>query len=188
MKRYLYTLIAVAVLACCTIQSSMAKRVVAPQMYMFGFAASFSDTIVYFTDIQQVDSAWIDTKSKFLQSRDVYSAQLRTYLGGKKQMANRTCVVFYNPNRAKLEKKFLKMRKLYTNGKDGKQHFDVRYLDDNEFHFKAIDLTELNKQEENEAAEQKQQKKMAKQKRKEAKAKKRAKEVSTESTRQPSEE
>ena len=153
MKHYLYSLLAVALFAICTAQSTSAKRVVVPQMYMFGFAASFSDTIVYFTDIQQVDSTWIDTKNNFLQSRDVYAAQLRTFLGGRKGMPNRTCVVFYNTKRSKIEKKYLKMRQLYSKGKDGQQHFDIRYLDDGDFRFKPIDLSELNIQEEEEAAQ-----------------------------------
>ena len=42
-----------------------AKQKIEPR-YLFGFAASFADSTVYFTDIQKVDSAWIDTKTKFL--------------------------------------------------------------------------------------------------------------------------
>ena len=33
-------------------------------IYVYGFAASFNDSTVYFTDIQQVDSAYIDSKTK----------------------------------------------------------------------------------------------------------------------------
>ena len=169
MKHNLYTLLAVALIAMCTAQGTSAKRVVVPQMYMFGFAASFSDTIVYFTDIQQVDSTWIDTKNNFLQSRDVYAAQLRTFLGGKKGLSHRTCVVYYNTKRSKIEKKYLKMRQLYTQGKDGQQHFDIRFLDNGEFRFKPIDLSELNIQEETEAAQLKADRKAAKRKEKKKK-------------------
>ena len=54
-----------------------AKKEPVPHIYMFGMAASFTDTIVFFTPIQQIDSAWIDTKSELLQERQAYSYQLR---------------------------------------------------------------------------------------------------------------
>lgn len=159
MKHYLYTLLTAALLAVGTFGSASAKRVVAPEMYMFGFAASFADTIVCFTDIQRVDSAWIEKKSKFLQSRDMYAYQLRTFLSQTKQLPNRTCVVFYHKNRAKLEKKYVKMRRLYTTNRKGRQHFDVRFLDAGEFKFKSINLSELEKMEREEANSEKKGKK-----------------------------
>ena len=135
-----FTALLLAVCACSTLQ---AKKVVEPKMYMFGFSASFNDTIVYFTDIQEIDSVWIDKKSKFLQGRNLYAYQLRSFLAEKKAMPHRTCVVFYAKKRTKAEKEFLKMRKLYASkGKDGLVHFDVRYLDNGEFRFKAVDMSE----------------------------------------------
>jgi hypothetical protein len=116
-----------------------ARKMPVQHMYMFGMAAAFTDTIVYFTPIQQVDSAWIDSKSKFLQSRDNYSYQLRDYLANQLQMPHRTCVLIYEQDRRKLEKKYLKMKQLYTNPKPGAQHYDVRYLTDEDFHFRTID-------------------------------------------------
>ena len=56
-----------------------AKVVCVPKLYAFGFSASFNDSIVYFTDIQEIDSAWINEKTKFLISRDNYSYQLKNY-------------------------------------------------------------------------------------------------------------
>lgn len=170
MQRIIFsTLLIVLLLQGCTVQVDMAKpmaaskRMVAPKMYMFGMAASFNDTIVCFTDIQRVDSAWIDKKTGFLQSRDIYSGQLRTYLNEAKQLPSRTCVVFYDKNREKLEKTFVKMRRLYSKGKDGLEHFDLRMLEPNEFRFQPIDLTGLDEAEqelsiENERAERASQK------------------------------
>ena len=43
-----------------------AKIVCVPKLYAFGFSASFNDSIVYFTDIQEIDSAWINDKTDFL--------------------------------------------------------------------------------------------------------------------------
>jgi hypothetical protein len=138
-KRLLVTL----VLALFTTSSITAKQIVVPKMYMFGFAAAFTDTIVYFTDIVEVDSAWIESKNKFLQGRTFYSRQLREYLSKEKQMPQRTCVVVYSTKRKKAEKKLLKMKRLYTLGKDGKPHFDVRYLTPNEFKFQTVNMADF---------------------------------------------
>jgi len=119
---------------------SAAKQPV-PKIYMFGVAASFTDTIVHFTDIQEVDSAWINTKNKFLLERQAYSYQLRDYLDQILQMPNRTCIVFYSQKKEKLEKKYQKMKTLYTKSKDGKVHFDLRQLDQEQFHFKTVSST-----------------------------------------------
>jgi tRNA pseudouridine-54 N-methylase len=83
---------------------------------------------------------WVEKKHKELDVRALYSQQLREYL--KKQgLQNRTCIVVANTKRAKLEKKFLKMKKLYTQSKDGKVHFDVKYLGNQDFEFKTIDMS-----------------------------------------------
>lgn len=134
-------------LAAFSVGNLSAKPYAVPKMYMFGFSASFTDTIVYFTNVMEVDSAWIESKNKFLLGRSFYSHQLRDYLGAAHQMPMRTCVVMYDQKRSSLEKKLLKMRKLYTKSKDGKPHFDVRFLADNEFHFKTIDWQKILEQE-----------------------------------------
>ena len=125
-----------------SIQTS-AKKVQVPKMYIFGFAASFNDTIVHFTNIQEIDSAWIEKKDKFLQMREMYSYQLRDFLASKKQMPRRTVVVFANKSKKKVEKKFLKFKKLYTQSKHQHQQYDLRYLDEQEFHFKTINLRDF---------------------------------------------
>lgn len=141
---YLKSLAAtVVMLVALSVGNLSAKPYPVPKMYMFGFAASFNDTIVYFTNVIEVDSVWIEGKNKFLLGRSAYSHQLRDYLGTAHRMPMRTCVVMYDQKRSKLEKKLIKMKKLYTKSKDGKAHFDIRYLADDEFHFKAIDWQEV---------------------------------------------
>ena len=134
-RRVLFVLFAALFL--CTIDVSAKKQPV-PHVYMFGVAASFTDTIVHFTALQQVDSAWIESKNEFLLERQAYSYQLRDYLEQKQQMPFRTCIVFYSQKRDKLEKKLEKMLKLYTKSKDGLKHFDVRYIDKEQFRFRAV--------------------------------------------------
>lgn len=139
------------------VSSITAKNIVVPEMYMFGFAASFNDTIVHFTPIQTVNNVWIDSKTKFLLARDSYSYQLREYLSNNEGMPHRTCVVVYGDKKAKVEKKYAKMKRLYTKSKDGLQHFDVRNMSDKDFVFKVIDMS---------AAEEKPEAKPEKQKKK----------------------
>ena len=102
-------------------------------IFMFGFCTSFNDSTVYLTDIQQVDSAWIDTKTDFLYSRDNYSFQLRDYMkeAGVEQP---TCVVIFAEKRKNAEKKFLKLRKRYTR----KGTWTMKNIDQNSFSFQHI--------------------------------------------------
>ena len=109
MKYLKLKVLAVLLVAICATSKISAKEVVVPKMYMFAFAASFTDTIVHFTNVMEVDSVWIQSKNKFLIGRDAYSRQFREYLSEKKQMPNRTCVVFYDLNRKKAEKKYLNL-------------------------------------------------------------------------------
>jgi len=141
MRQLTYKIFTIACLFLLTVGSVQAKRVCVPKMYMFGFAASFNDTIVHFTDVQAVDSTWIETKNKFLLQRDTYSRQLRSYLSNQ-GMPHRTCIVLFNKNRSKLEKKYLKMKRLYSPSKDGQAHYDVRDLTIGDFTFSSVPLVE----------------------------------------------
>ncbi len=165
MRHYAKYLAVLAVIASSFFtQHVQAKNEIAPQMYMFGFAASFNDTIVHFTEIQQVDSTWINQK-KFLLGRDNYSYQLRDYLANKLRMPNRTCIVVFNQNKKKLEKKYLKMKRKYTDLKAN--GFDVRNISTQDFHFRPINMSV----EVEEPAIQKPEKKKDKKKEKEKKQK-----------------
>lgn len=139
MKLFRYataTLLAAMALAAANVS---AKGKAVPSIYVFGFAASFTDSVVYFTDVQKVDSAWIDTKTKFLLGRDNYSYQLKNFLAGKRQEQNRTCLVMYGLTKKEAEKKYLKMKKLYTEKSRGM--FDVRYINEADFKFMPIDMS-----------------------------------------------
>jgi hypothetical protein len=104
--------------------------------YLFGFVANFTDSVVYFTDIQEVENVTIQKKSKFLKNRDSYSDQLRYYFTDKLNMPHRTCIVSFGLTRKEAEKKYVKMRKLYTEKNAG--NYDVRYISENDFKFQAI--------------------------------------------------
>ena len=57
------------------------KKTILKQVYAFGISASFTDTVVYFTDIQILDSAKVSKKVS-LTHRELYSYQLKKLFGG----------------------------------------------------------------------------------------------------------
>lgn len=138
LKRIAFFIVAVVALA--IPEGILAKKVQLPKMYVFGMAASFNDTIVYFTNVQQIDSVWVESKNHFMLNRDIYSQQLRNHLKNNEGMYHRTCIVVADKDRKKLEKKYLKFRKLYSTSKDGMQHYDIRYLGDSDFRFYTVNM------------------------------------------------
>ena len=128
--------IALAVVLTAFLPAHAEKKPKTTKAYLFGFVANFTDSVVYFTDIQEFDNVTILRKSKFLKDRDSYSDQLRYYFTNKLNMPNRTCIVSFGLTRKEAEKKYVKMRKLYTEKNAGR--YDVRYLSENDFKFQAI--------------------------------------------------
>lgn len=84
-------------------------------VYVVGVSASFTDSLVYFTDIQMVDSVQLD-KNNMLPQRQQYSYQLKTYLEEKTGKKNHTCFVYFGKNKGKLEKEMKKMKEKYQKG------------------------------------------------------------------------
>lgn len=107
------------------------------KVYMFGFSASFNDSLVYITDIQAVDSVEIEPKTDFLVGRTAYGNQLQFYLADYKERPNTTCVVFFDKKEDKLRKKYNKILKRYKNSKET----ILKNLTRDEFSFKR----EINK-------------------------------------------
>lgn len=86
-------------------------------MYIVGVSASFTDSLIYFTDVQFVDSVTLN-REKLLSNRSQYSEQLEDYLEMREGGKNRTCFIYYNKKKAALEKMVKKMKEKYQ--KDGK--------------------------------------------------------------------
>jgi len=82
------------------------------KIYMFGVAASFTDSVAFITDVQSIDSAYVHYNG-FLADRTLYAAQLNNFMQVNEKRQNMTCVVFFNKNKSKLEKKYLKVKKKY---------------------------------------------------------------------------
>lgn len=137
MKVLKLTLLVVIMTAFIPTQAN-AKSIMLPKAYLCGFVANFSDSVIYVTDIQEIDSVWFDSKSKFLMSRSAYTSQLREYFFNKLNMTNRTCIVIFGMDRKKAEKKYTKLMKQYTGKYAGK--YDVRHISESDFRFRAIEF------------------------------------------------
>lgn len=123
---------------------AQAKPVQPDHVYMFGFSASFKDSTIYITDIQDVKGAWIDNKSQFLLSRDNYSYQLKEYFTEKMQQPDRVCMVLYATSQAQAEKLMKKLMKKYVptaKKKGSAEPYDVRQLTTTDFQFTPIDMS-----------------------------------------------
>ncbi len=112
-----------------------AKPLKTNSVYMFGFSASFKDSVIYVTDIQNVPGAWIETKHKLLMGRESYSYQLNTHLTDSLNQAKRVCMVFFGLKKNKVEKQYLKLMKKYKKG------YEVRYINTTDFKFQAVDMS-----------------------------------------------
>ena len=102
------------VLSICTASTMENKK---KGMYIAGVSASFTDSLIYFTDIQFVDSVELG-KDKLLPMRGQYSDQLDTYLEQKLGLENRTCFIYFDEKKSKVEKAIKKMKGKYQ--KEGK--------------------------------------------------------------------
>ena len=97
-------------------------------VYITGVSASFSDSLVYFTNIQYVDK-------DLLGGRAEYSMQLKDYLESNKKLKNRTCFVYFNRKKKNLQKEINKLKEKYQKNKS------IVVLEvDPEFIFKKAEL------------------------------------------------
>lgn len=103
------------------------------RVYAFGLAASFADSIVYITDLQPMDSVFVESRTGFLENRDLYSAQLRDYLAAQEK-PRRVCAFFFDEKQKDAEKRLMRMKRRYA--KDGK--YDVRFLSQSDFRFSVV--------------------------------------------------
>ena len=106
-------------------------------IYIFGVSASFNDSIVYFTDIQIIDSAWIEERGNMLLGRLEYSYQLRSFVNARGE-ANRTCLVAFAFKEKDIMKKYQHMKKQFTGSKKRPTKYDVREIDEDEFKFHSV--------------------------------------------------
>jgi len=98
-----------AVIVCSSFTLKKAKD---KPVYAFGIAASFNDTIVYYTEIQVLDSVFLD-KNGFLPERELYAYQLKNYLEYDLKKVDYTCMIYFSENKNKLLKDANKIKAKY---------------------------------------------------------------------------
>lgn len=99
-------------------------------VYAFGISASFVDTVVYFTDIQLLDSAKV-SKEGFLAHRDLYSYQLKNFIEDNRMQQNSTSMIYFSENKSKLEKEAVKILNKYRKAKN----MSVQRIESDKFQF-----------------------------------------------------
>lgn len=112
--KYLRILLAVTLVFTLCSAFSM-KKEKEKQVYAFGVAASFNDTVVYYTEIQMLDSVVLD-KRGFLPQRELYSYQLKNYLEYELAKLDYTCMIYFSENKNKLQKEASKVKGKYVKG------------------------------------------------------------------------
>ena len=106
-----------------------------PQMqrvYMFGFGASLTDSIACQTQVQAIDSAWLDAH-KLLVDRSLYSIQMQFHLEQNEGVKNPICTIYFDKNERKLRKLWAKLKRRY----ESEPQIKLRQLDADRFSFKA---------------------------------------------------
>ena len=89
-------------------------------VYLFGVSQMLTDSTVYITSINQIDSIDLDKKTKILPNRSEFSLQLKEYLEGQVGLHKQTACVFFAVSRKKLNKQYYKVKKRYLDDKDKK--------------------------------------------------------------------
>ncbi len=126
-----YVKILVAIACIFTLCSAFSLKKGAPKpVYAFGISASFTDTVVYYTAIQLLDSIHLD-KNGFLPHRELYSYQLKNFLELDMNKPNRTCMIYFSENKSKREKEASKMMNKYKKNKTAV----LEKVDSEKFHF-----------------------------------------------------
>ena len=127
--KYVRILFAVALVFIVCAAFSFKKGKGEKAVYAFGVAASFNDTVVYFTDIQVLFSVKLDNVD-FLSIRDLYTYQLKNYLEDNQLQQNSTCMIYFSENKKKLEKEATKILNKYKKN----NRMTVSRIESDKFH------------------------------------------------------
>lgn len=140
MSKIKHTLLLIAMLTI-----AIATQAKQEDIYIFGVALSFNDSVVCITDIQELKQAYLtDSREGFLVGRNNYSYQLRDHLAAK-SLANRTVATFWATKRKDIEKKYNKVLNKYvpTQKKKKKSRknqpvYTLRYLTTSDFAYTVV--------------------------------------------------
>lgn len=126
------------VLAVCMAATNMNAKPRMTRIWMFGVGASFTDSVAFITDVQQLDSAYIETSNSFLYDRSLYALQLKNHLEENLGKENPTCAIYFSKKKASLEKKYAKVRKRFRSD----ESINLKQLNAGTFSFFAEEWVE----------------------------------------------
>lgn len=144
------------VLFVCSFSMAVAGRKGKPvqqKVYIYGFSASFVDSVAYLTDVMELDSATI-LSNGFLAERQLYSMQLESYVLEQFKLTSSTNAVFFSKKRKDLETKHEKMSRRYQRS----ANLALIYLSEDDFkfhaeeHIEAVEIEETDEQTASDAA------------------------------------
>lgn len=113
MKTFLHLVLLALILLPASAQARKDKGTTDGAVYIFGVGTGFSDSTVYISDLQTLDTARIEPRTGFLNRMPEYAEQYRAAL----QTAYPgliTCAVFYAEDRKAAEKKHAKLLRHYA--------------------------------------------------------------------------
>ena len=108
------------------------KKVVQKPTYMIGVAISQVDSVVFITDLHQVDSITIQKKTNFLMDRQLYSFQLQKFIEATYKGGPYVTAIFFGHKLRKMENKYLSLHKRYVQSKE----LRMILVDQSQFRFK----------------------------------------------------
>lgn len=79
-------------------------------VYAFAYGTCFNNSVIYLSTVEKLDSANIDPKTKFLTDRKFYANNFKYFLDNQYKGIH-TCAIFFNKNKEKLEKTYIKLRR-----------------------------------------------------------------------------
>lgn len=100
------------------------KEIKEVPVYIWGASISFSDSVVYFTEIQELGAMVLE--NGFLPHRQYYAYELKDYMNFNENMPGRISVIYFDEKRSKLEKQEQKIKKRLVE----KEGLTVRYIGD----------------------------------------------------------
>lgn len=106
--------------------------------YIIGIGAAFGDSLVYITQINQLNDVHFAKKTNFLLRRVEYSYQLRDFLEQTLGLENRTCSVLYFNKLKKAQKARKKLMERYLKA----ENTVVETVTRDTFSFKRLDYGE----------------------------------------------
>ena len=117
--------------------SSQARDKEEEAIYAFGFSQNFNDTTLFLSPVQELKGATLTKREKFLEHRNIYGQQLKSYLESV-YPGHETCAVYFSKKKKSLEKQYIKLRRHLLRQKRTK----LIELSEKDFQFQPIIIEE----------------------------------------------